>query len=241
MSDIEADGLLGFDFDDEDFVTKEKEKINISQVDYDAKVETDGWFHNHDKTIDQLMLEQHGPNQVRNAIEHDYFYKRYDRLFLLRGKFYPLIGRYTEAIEAYMQYQRERKLDYGVWSGMATVFMLSAARNPTEKDMRYHLANLSMHRAIHIFTTSRWNKSIDFVKARFERDLKALQACLRETEKHGGHADQFVHWMAAGNPEKEQAGLEEFSWDDMVWIYKDWVLRQDLDLVDNDIKAVKDL
>jgi hypothetical protein len=25
------------------------------------------------------MLEQHGPNQVRSFIEHDYFYKRYDR------------------------------------------------------------------------------------------------------------------------------------------------------------------
>lgn len=25
------------------------------------------------------MLEQHGPNQLRSAIEYDYFYKRYDK------------------------------------------------------------------------------------------------------------------------------------------------------------------
>ena len=25
------------------------------------------------------MLEQHGPNQVKNAIDHDYLYKRYDK------------------------------------------------------------------------------------------------------------------------------------------------------------------
>ena len=29
------------------------------------------------------MLEQHGPNQIRNAIEHDYFYKRYDKALTL--------------------------------------------------------------------------------------------------------------------------------------------------------------
>ncbi|KAI8365864.1 hypothetical protein EDC96DRAFT_509076 [Choanephora cucurbitarum] len=302
MSQQETDTLLlgGFDFDGDDFVTKEKAKINIAQVDYNAKLETDGWFHDHKKTVDELMLEQHGPNQIRNAIEHDYFYKRYDKaltlalgfirvaqtnkqckvsgtkemtdiamhcaaklnrldvledlldnkthvqdtgLFLVRGKFYPIIGKYSEAMEAYVQYQRERKLDYRVWSGMAQVFMLSAARRPAENEMRYHLANLSMQRAIHIFTNSRWNKRIDFVQARFQRDLATLETRLKETQQHGGQADKFVEWMnSSETKDKQQAGgLEEFHWDDIMWIYKDWVLRQDLDLADHDIKAVKDL
>lgn len=25
------------------------------------------------------MLEQHGPNQIKHSIDHDYLYKRYDR------------------------------------------------------------------------------------------------------------------------------------------------------------------
>jgi hypothetical protein len=42
MSLEEDNGLFGFDFDDEDFVTKEKEKVSVAQVDYEAKVEIDG-------------------------------------------------------------------------------------------------------------------------------------------------------------------------------------------------------
>jgi hypothetical protein len=45
MSLEEDNGLFGFDFDDEDFVTKEKEKVSIAQVEYEAKVETDGVIH----------------------------------------------------------------------------------------------------------------------------------------------------------------------------------------------------
>ena len=29
------------------------------------------------------MLQQHGPNELKNAIEHDYFYKRYDKALTL--------------------------------------------------------------------------------------------------------------------------------------------------------------
>lgn len=39
----EENGLFGFDFDDDVFVTKEeKEKVEVSQLDYEAKIETDG-------------------------------------------------------------------------------------------------------------------------------------------------------------------------------------------------------
>jgi hypothetical protein len=43
MSDQEDVGLFGFDFDDDVFVTKEeKKKVILSQLDYEAKIETDG-------------------------------------------------------------------------------------------------------------------------------------------------------------------------------------------------------
>lgn len=45
MSLEEDNGLFGFDFDDEDFVTKEKEKVIVAHVDYEARVETDGVIH----------------------------------------------------------------------------------------------------------------------------------------------------------------------------------------------------
>lgn len=38
----EENDLFGLNFDDDDFVTKEKEVVNVSQVEYEAKVETDG-------------------------------------------------------------------------------------------------------------------------------------------------------------------------------------------------------
>lgn len=38
----EENDLFGFDFDDDDFVTKEKETVAVSEVEYEAKEETDG-------------------------------------------------------------------------------------------------------------------------------------------------------------------------------------------------------
>lgn len=123
---------------------------------------------------------------------------------------------------------------------MADVFLKSAEKKSASNDMRYHLANLSMQRAIHIFICCRWKKNIECVKARFDRDLAQLQARLEETKKHDGDADKFVEWMTAGSADKDQTGLDEFSWDDIMWIYKDWVIRQDIDL-ESDTKAVKDM
>lgn len=118
--------------------------------------------------------------------------------------------------------------------------MKSAGRDKCEykNEMRHHLTNLSMVRAVHIFTISRWNTRIDFVKRRFEAELKVLQDRLESTR---GNADRFVDWMAQGHPGKEESGLDEFSWEDIEWIFSDWVLRQDIDLLDDDVKAVKDM
>lgn len=42
MSDQE-DGLFGFNFDDDVFVTKEeREQVKVDKIEYEAKVETDG-------------------------------------------------------------------------------------------------------------------------------------------------------------------------------------------------------
>lgn len=125
---------------------------------------------------------------------------------------------------------------------MADIFMKSACRNPIgdrSKEMRYHLANLSMQRAIHIINTSSWRNNIDFVKARFDKDLDGLKNRLKESVNQGGDADEFAAWMLT-NPDKSQGGLNEFAWEDIEWIYKDWVLRQDIEL-DSEVKAVKDL
>lgn len=41
MSDQE-DGLFGFDFDEQDFVTKQPTKVELEKINYEAKIETDG-------------------------------------------------------------------------------------------------------------------------------------------------------------------------------------------------------
>ncbi|CAO3682800.1 unnamed protein product [Rhizopus microsporus] len=59
------DNTFNFNFDDDIFgETKEKQQVELSTIDYQAKVETDGWFHS-DKSIEELMLETHGPNQLK--------------------------------------------------------------------------------------------------------------------------------------------------------------------------------
>ncbi|KAJ8656530.1 hypothetical protein O0I10_007853 [Lichtheimia ornata] len=68
---------MDFDFDDDVFVSKEKRTIP-EQEPYTAKEEVDGWFHNFD-SYEDLMMQRHGPNQLKSAIEHDYMYKRYER------------------------------------------------------------------------------------------------------------------------------------------------------------------
>lgn len=153
-----------------------------------------------------------------------------------------MVGQYADAMEACIKYHKERKLDYHVWFVMADIFLKSVQRDTTAhgQEMRYNLANLSMVRSIHIYTISRWSKHIDFVKARFEKELQVLQDRLQLTVDQGGNADQFADWMTNGSPDKEDSGLDEFGWQDIIWIFKDWALRQDLDL-DDGVKAVKDL
>ncbi|KAG1458356.1 hypothetical protein G6F46_006806 [Rhizopus delemar] len=297
MTDLVDNDLFAFD-DDVFTASKEKQEISISNIEYQAKIDTDGWFHT-DKSIDELMLETHGPNQLKSSIEHDYLYKRYDRalskcleyirvartndqckvsgtkeiseiamhcsvklnkldvlkelldekqltidtgLLLTRGKFLPLVGRYREAMNSYVEYHKERKLDYKVWAEMANVFMKTAEKDNREQEMRYHLANLSMIRAIHIYTNSRWRNKIEFVKNRFEKELKLLEEKLESTKRKQGNADKFVEWMANEAKSIELAGLDGFDWEDIVWIYKDWILRQDIEIEeDHAIKAAKDL
>jgi hypothetical protein len=43
MSQEEESGLFGFDFDDDVFITKEeKERVNVSNIEYQAKIDLDG-------------------------------------------------------------------------------------------------------------------------------------------------------------------------------------------------------
>ncbi|KAI7869193.1 hypothetical protein BDF14DRAFT_1785855 [Spinellus fusiger] len=72
-----ADTPFQFDFDDEVFLT-ERVRPWTQPHHYVAKQETDGWFHT-EENEKTLMLEKHGPNQRKHAVEHDYLYKRYDR------------------------------------------------------------------------------------------------------------------------------------------------------------------
>ncbi|CAO3598815.1 unnamed protein product [Absidia cylindrospora] len=65
-----------FDFDDDVFTASSERKAIPLISDYQAKDETDGWFHDLGDPR-HLMLEKLGPVQFKHAIEHDYLHGRY--------------------------------------------------------------------------------------------------------------------------------------------------------------------
>ncbi|KAF7727224.1 hypothetical protein EC973_007922 [Apophysomyces ossiformis] len=272
------DLTLAFDFDDDVFLDTEKKKREPQQtIDYTAKQETEGastWFHSA-KDFETLMLERHGPNQIKNAIEHDYLYKRYDRALenalayirvaetnaackisntremseiaahcaartgkldptlelgtlLLKGRFYPICKRWADAMTAFVEYNKHRKLDYAVWNRMGQLVM-----EASEEDIRRHLAQLCMNSALRIMTCSRWNQSAEFARVRFVKEKEKLEAACRSIH---GDPGQFVIWM-----ERNQPGLEMFRREDLDWIYREYTQKQEEQEEEDDTRAVRDL
>ncbi|KAG0168454.1 hypothetical protein DFQ28_003241 [Apophysomyces sp. BC1034] len=284
---------LAFDFDDDVFLDTEKKKPEPQIINYSAKQETEGasltqshdpWFHS-TKDFEALMLEHHGPNQIKNAIEHDYLYKRYDVALekalayirvaetntackitntremseiavhcaartgrfdiledmldrkqttqelgslLLKGRMYPLCGRWADAMKVLVEYNKNRKLDYAVWVRMSQLVM-----DAGKEDIKRDLAQLCINRAIHIMTSCRWNQSIEFARVRFEKEKEAVQAAGRSIN---GDPTQFMKWM-----EQNQPGLEEFRREDLEWIYREYTQKQEEQEEEEGIGAVRDL
>ncbi|OAD70824.1 hypothetical protein PHYBLDRAFT_77601 [Phycomyces blakesleeanus NRRL 1555(-)] len=271
-----------FDFDDDVFLTERiRSKPETVKVEYEAKQETDGWFHS-TKNYEVLMLERHGPNQLKSAIEHDYLYKRYERALegalafihisdtnpackinntremceiaihsavrlnnyalaekildrkqptmelgplLLKGAIYPHCNnRHGDALASLVDYSQQRRLDYAAWRQMAAIFMDAWTKdknlNENPEEMRINIAFLCLQRAHRIMTSSRWFLKSEFVRRRYERELKVLVKEMEAVEQ--GDAGQFVAWINGPKPNAKAAGLGVYKWKDIEWIACEW-------------------
>ncbi|KAL0084000.1 hypothetical protein J3Q64DRAFT_1638364 [Phycomyces blakesleeanus] len=212
-----------FDFDDDVFLTERiRSKPETVKVEYEAKQETDGWFHS-TKNYEVLMLERHGPNQLKSAIEHDYLYKRYERA--LEGAIYPHCNnRHGDALASLVDYSQQRRLDYAAWRQMAAIFMDAWTKdknlNENPEEMRINIAFLCLQRAHRIMTSSRWFLKSEFVRRRYERELKVLVKEMEAVEQ--GDAGQFVAWINGPKPNAKAAGLGVYKWKDIEWIACEW-------------------
>ncbi|KAI9031898.1 hypothetical protein CLU79DRAFT_730606 [Phycomyces nitens] len=269
-----------FDFDDDVFLTERiRSKPETVKVDYEAKQETDGWFHS-TKSYEVLMLERHGPNQLKSAIEHDYLYKQYDRALeaalafidisdtnpackinntremceiaihsavqlgnyelaeklldrkqptmelgplLLKGTIYPHCNnRHGDALASLVDYSQQRRLDYAAWRQMAKIFMDDWTKHHDQKhteEMRVNIAFLCLQRAHRIMTSSRWFLKSEFVRRRYEKELRVLEKEMEAVEQ--GDAGLFVTWIGS-NPNIEKGGLGVYKWKDIEWIACEW-------------------
>ncbi|KAI8148449.1 hypothetical protein BJV82DRAFT_496243, partial [Fennellomyces sp. T-0311] len=223
-----------FDFDDDVFVSK-AERIIPEQAPYIAKEETDGWFHSFND-YESLMLERHGPNQLKSAIEHDYLYKRYERALTGALKYIELAdsghckcGRPGDAVSALVRYHKLRRLDYHAWHLLAIV--MYSDDNPGS--MRNHVAQAAVQRAIKTMTSSQWSLHIDQVRRRYERELEQLNGLARQISAQQGSIDPFFTWMqpkqGLSKEELRGVGMEVFNAEDIEFIYTTCARHQDTD------------
>ncbi|ORZ18485.1 hypothetical protein BCR42DRAFT_324271 [Absidia repens] len=265
-----------FDFDDDVFTASSERKVIPLISDYQAKDETDGWFHDLGDPR-QLMLEKLGPVQFKHAIEHDYLHGRYQQALdkallyieiityetgslLVKGRFYPKCGRYGDAISSLVEYNRQRKRDYSAWGLMADACWTDATNNSksdnninnnntnnTDNSMKLHLSHLAIQRAIMIMTSFSWRMDMPMVEERYHREKVRLDTKRDKIEQQGGSADVFLDWMkTAEEKERSLVGLDDYSWEDIEWIHREWVTHLNdtgacVEEQDDEEKAVKDM
>ncbi|KAI8089335.1 uncharacterized protein BX664DRAFT_332755 [Halteromyces radiatus] len=292
-----------FNFDDDVFTTTTERKAIPLVVDYQAKQETDGWFH-HLGDPQKLMHEKLGPAHLKYAIEHDYLHGRYQQalekalLFinivdsddqckvmnprevvemaihsagrledweqvgklldrnqttyelgslLMKGRFYSKCGRSPDAVSSLVEYSKQRKRDYNAWKWMCDACVMDKSK---DKKMVIHLAHLTIQRALNIMTSFNWRLDIPVVKERYQREKQKMELKQNEIIQDGGNLDTFIEWIqSAEEKDRSLVGLDDYAWQDLLWIYKDWMIH----LTDTDTtldtqeeeeeqeKAVKDL
>ncbi|CAO3632103.1 unnamed protein product [Cunninghamella echinulata] len=294
-----------FNFDDDVFTASIERKHIPLAINYQAKQDYDGWFHDLGDPR-QLMLEKLGPIQLKSAIEHDYYHEEYQKAFdkallyidiaeteerckiintreiteiaifsaahlekwdqvknllerkqntyeigslLVKGKFYPKCEQYGKGISALVEYSKQRKRDYATWGLKADAFLMDAIHNnklKVDQNMPLHVAHLAIKRCLRIMVSFQWKLDIPVVKKRYQTEKKKLDAVCQQIEQLGGNLDLFLNWMKDGNVSlNSQVGLDDYHWDDLKWIYQEWINHiNDTDTAldeQDDVKAVKDL
>lgn len=115
-----------------------------------------------------------------------------------------------------------------------------------DQNMALHVAHLAIKRCLRIMVSFQWKLDIPVVKKRYQTEKKKLDAVCQQIEQLGGNLDLFLNWMKDESASlNSQVGLDNYYWDDLKWIYQEWINHiNDTDTTldeQDDVKAVKDL
>ncbi|KAH8554817.1 hypothetical protein BGW37DRAFT_547041 [Umbelopsis sp. PMI_123] len=134
-----------------------------------------------------------------------------------RGIIYMHGEHYADAISCFVEYNKNRHLDYKPWRYMATTFLKYFEAEPKANDkLVLHLAHASIQRALRILSSSRW-PTIDFAYKRCQSEYNNMQN-LQQTIVHlGGEAQEYFIYMSS-NGDVAPVSLQSFKWDDIIWI-----------------------
>ncbi|CAO3639587.1 unnamed protein product [Cunninghamella blakesleeana] len=175
---------------------------------------------------------------------------------LIKGKFYPRCDQYGKGISALVEYNKQRKRDYAAWGLIsdgffndATQYTSNNSKVKLENNMPLHLAHLAIKRCLRIMSSFQWRMDIPAVKKRCQLEKNKFELKCQQIEQLGGDMNLFLNWMKKENIDesfKSDVVLDDYQWDDLKWIYQEWVNHENdtdtstLDDADN-IKAVKDM
>jgi hypothetical protein len=102
----------------------------------------------------------------------------------------------------------------------------SSRPTATGNKMVLHLAHLAIVRAIRIMTSFNWRMDIPAVKQRYQKEKTCLDQKRDKIEQQGGSVDLFADWIkSADEKDRCSVGLDDYSWQDTMWMYRDWAVH----------------
>ncbi|KAI8581365.1 hypothetical protein K450DRAFT_232710 [Umbelopsis ramanniana AG] len=149
--------------------------------------------------------------------------------------------RYTDAISCFVEYNKNRHLDYKPWRYMASTFLKCFNEEPKASDeLVLHVAHASVQRALRILSSSRW-PTADFAQKRCQAEYDDIQALQQTIVNLGGAAQDYFAYMST-HGDVAPASLQSFNWEDIIWINEECKrIAGNKDVQEEEPKSVREL
>ncbi|KAG2189218.1 hypothetical protein INT44_004360 [Umbelopsis vinacea] len=158
-----------------------------------------------------------------------------------RGIVYMHGERYTDAIACFVEYNRNRHLDYKPWRYMASTFLKSFNEEPKASDeLVLHVAHASVQRALRILSSSRW-PTVEFARKRCQAEYDDIKALQQTIVNLGGSAQDYFDYMSTHGDVAPES-LQSFHWEDIIWINEECKrIAGNKDAQEEEPKSVREL